>query len=146
MADLFKVRVGVVVFDEMNRILLARQNKRPFWVLPGGTLEEPETIGECAVREIKEEANLDVVLGPLLFVADFFAPDGRHIIDLVFRSQLLGGLLERETSENLDEIAFFSLQEAQALLVKPELVFSKIYTAWEANQWPQAEYLGVYTP
>jgi ADP-ribose pyrophosphatase YjhB (NUDIX family) len=40
--ELFKIRVGVVVLDESDRLLLVRQNKRPFWVLPGGKGGNPE--------------------------------------------------------------------------------------------------------
>lgn len=142
--ELFKVRVGVVVFDAENRLLLARQNKRPFWVLPGGTLEKGETMGECAVREIKEEANLDIELGQMLYVADFFAPDGKQVVDVVFYGTLLGGVLTREMSENLNDIGFYTQEEALAKDLKPEKVFQHILSAWETGKWQQGLYLGQY--
>lgn len=139
-----KIRVGVVVLDDENRLLLVRQNKRPFWVLPGGTLEQGETLGDCAVREIKEEAGLDITLQQMLFLADFFASDGRQVLDVVFLGHLIGGRLEMETSENLDEIGFFTREEVAAKDVKPDRVFEKIFDAWESNTWPQGVYLGSY--
>ncbi len=139
--DTFKVRVGVVVLDKENRILLARQNHRDFWVLPGGTLEKGESLGECAVREIKEESNLDIRLGPLLFVSDFFAPDGRQVIDVVFFGHYLGGSLERETTQNIDEIGFFTLDNAKGLDVKPESVFERILAQWQNESWECGDYI-----
>jgi len=139
----FKIRVGVVVLDEQNRLLLARQNNRPFWVLPGGTLEPGETIGACAVREIKEEAGLDVTLGPLLFVSDFFPPKGLQVLDVVFLATLEGGQFQMETSENLNEIGFYALDDVQAKSVKPEAVFERLLPMWQSGQWPQSvSYLG----
>lgn len=142
--DRFKVRVGVVVLDSENRLLLARQNQRPFWVLPGGTLESPESMGECAVREIKEEANLDITLGPLLCLADFFAPNERHIIDAVFVGKLQGGVLQRETSENLDEIGFYSREEVSRMALKPEPLFERVLASWDSGRWEPVGYLGTY--
>jgi 8-oxo-dGTP diphosphatase len=140
----FKIRVGVVVLDADKRILLARQNKRLFWVLPGGTLEQGESVGECAVREIKEEANLDITLGPLLYVGDFFTPDGRQVLDMVFFGHLQGGVLQRETSENLDEIGFYSKTEAIGKILKPEKVFEAIFASWENITAQSGLYLGKY--
>jgi ADP-ribose pyrophosphatase YjhB (NUDIX family) len=37
-----------------------------YWILPGGGREEGETEEECVKREMKEETNLDVIVGPLL--------------------------------------------------------------------------------
>ncbi len=143
--NLLKVRVGVVVLDAENRLLLARQNKRPFWVLPGGTLELGESMAACAVREIKEEANLDIWIEKLLYLADFFAPDGRHVIDVVFYGKLMGGTLEPEISENIDEIGFYTRQEVSQMDLKPESIFTQILATWEHGKWPQGQYAGAYT-
>lgn len=141
--DLFKIRVGVVVLNDRDEMLLARQNGRSFFVLPGGTLEKGETLGECAVREIKEEANLDIRLGPMLFVADFFAPDGtRQAVDVVFLGHLLGGNFQPETIGNINEIGFYSREQLVQLPVKPERIFEHLLDAWETDEWPQGVYLG----
>jgi len=137
-ALMFKVRVGVVVFDEQDRILLARQNNRPFWVLPGGTLEPGETMGACAVREIKEEANLDIALGPLLYVSDFLE---RQAIDVVFLGELQGGTLTKEMSENLNEIGFFSSQDLTTMDVRPQPIFDHLRVYWKTLPAAGAIYL-----
>jgi 8-oxo-dGTP pyrophosphatase MutT (NUDIX family) len=64
------VRLGVVaaVSDPRGRILLTRRaaHMRSFpraWVMPGGGLEEGESLTDCLVREVKEETGVDVDRG-----------------------------------------------------------------------------------
>ncbi len=127
----FKVRVGVVVLQD-ERILLVRQNNRDFWVLPGGTLEVGERLDACAVREIKEETNLDIVIEKLLGVSDFVQPKG-HTVDVFFLGRYTGGELQMETTENLNEIGFFTYDQFQAMAVQPALAATAIAQAWEKN-------------
>ncbi len=45
-----------------DQILMLKRKKRPYqgyWALPGGKLHLPESIPECALREVKEETGLD---------------------------------------------------------------------------------------
>jgi len=141
---MIKIRAGVVLFDDKSRLLLVRQNKRPFWVLPGGTMEAGETLGTCAVREIKEETNLKIELGPLLYVGDFFAPDGRQVIDIIFVGHITGGRLRMETSGNLDEVGFFTRKEMARMSCKPREVFEGLLTYWDASPTTPGTYLGGY--
>lgn len=67
-----------------GKILVLRRNKYPFkgkLVLPGGHLEDNEKIREAAVREVREETNLDIEIDYLL---DVYSdpnrdPRGRYI-------------------------------------------------------------------
>ena len=87
-----QVRVGVsVIIIEDNKILLGHRSKnkedtggivgRDTWTLPGGKQEFDETIQECAVRETKEECNLDVSDIKVLTACDDVAP-GKHFVTI----------------------------------------------------------------
>ena len=116
----FKIRVGVVVFNPHGDLLLVRQNQNPFWVLPGGTLEPGETMADCAVRELQEEANLVVSDPKLLFIADFLVDPTqtppKQAVDVVFKVKLDSdpSAMVLETTENIDEMAFLGLADIQA--------------------------------
>ncbi|MCA9798376.1 MAG: NUDIX hydrolase [Cyanobacteria bacterium HKST-UBA04] len=154
----FKIRVGVVVFNAHGNLLLVRQNQNPFWVLPGGTLEPGETMADCAVRELQEEANLVVSDPKLLFIADFLVDPTqtppKQAVDVVFKVKLDSdpSAMVMETTENIDEMAFFGLADVIGLsekgLLKPTLVFERLLTHWQAKFWPQdglaSAYLGAY--
>lgn len=61
--------VRVIVFDDDDRLLMIRQHHedRDIWMVPGGGIEEGETAVETAVREMKEETNLDVEVGRMVW-------------------------------------------------------------------------------
>jgi ADP-ribose pyrophosphatase YjhB (NUDIX family) len=61
---------GVVSLHN-DRVLLVQLNYGPFkghWILPGGMLEDGEHPHEAAVREFKEETNLEVRVERLLAI------------------------------------------------------------------------------
>jgi ADP-ribose pyrophosphatase YjhB (NUDIX family) len=79
-----RVRVAAVLIED-SRIMVVRQFVTPtrLWSLPGGKLELGETIGQCLVREVKEETGLDVSENGLIYVTDRFQ-SGAHIVHITF--------------------------------------------------------------
>lgn len=56
-----RVRAGAICIDEDDRILVNRApDREPFYELPGGGVEDGETVEEAVVRELEEEAGLHV--------------------------------------------------------------------------------------
>lgn len=76
------VGVGGVVVHE-GRVLLIRRGKQPLygrWVVPGGTVELGEQLGEALVREMKEETGLEVEPVELLTVFDRIERDDDRVL------------------------------------------------------------------
>lgn len=76
------VGVGAVIVTD-NNILLIRRGKPPaqgFWSLPGGAVELGETLEAALRREIKEECNLDIEVGPPIAVLDSIVRDDQDKI------------------------------------------------------------------
>ena len=60
--------VGAVVLDAEGRLLLIRRGHDPhagLWSLPGGRVEDGETLEQAVRREVLEETGLAVRVGPL---------------------------------------------------------------------------------
>jgi non-canonical purine NTP pyrophosphatase (RdgB/HAM1 family) len=53
--------VAVFVIHE-EKLLLLKQDRSSFWLLPGGHIEDNELPHEAAIRELKEETGLDIEL------------------------------------------------------------------------------------
>ncbi len=72
------VGVGVVVWKD-GAVLLIRRGKPPregTWSLPGGRQKLGETVREAAIREVGEEAGIEITIGNLLDVVDSLTRDG----------------------------------------------------------------------
>ncbi len=65
-----KIDTRGAVFNDKGEILLVRENKTGLWSLPGGWCEENLTPCENAVKEVREEACLEVMPVKLIAVLD----------------------------------------------------------------------------
>jgi 8-oxo-dGTP diphosphatase len=78
--------VDVVILLPGDRVVLVeRRNPPPGWAIPGGFVDEGETVEAAAVREAREETGLDVRLEALLYVYSDPRRDPRkHTLSAVF--------------------------------------------------------------
>lgn len=52
-----------IIDDKFQLLLIKQFAHKDSWGIPKGHIDEGETIEECAVREVREETGIDVVLG-----------------------------------------------------------------------------------
>lgn len=90
------------------------------WALPGGKMELGESIGDCAVREVKEETGFDVELAGIVGTYSdpkhvFAYDDGevRQEFSICFHAKIQSGALA--TSDESHEVAFFDPDEVDEL-------------------------------
>jgi 8-oxo-dGTP pyrophosphatase MutT (NUDIX family) len=53
-------KAGVCIYNSIRGSILIVQSRGKLWGFPKGTIEPGETFIECAVRELKEETNIDL--------------------------------------------------------------------------------------
>ena len=96
---IFNIRLtGLLI--ENNQILLVQQklSDKRNWSLPGGRLEQGETISQGLIREMKEETGLDVEIVRMLYLCDV-AASSNTILHITFLLKRLGGEIELPTNE-----------------------------------------------
>lgn len=99
MNNLLQVRVtGILIEDE--RILLVKQSvsAERGWSLPGGRVEQGETLEEAMIREIQEETGLITKVTKLLYLCD--KPDSSpSLLHITFLLERLAGELRLPSNE-----------------------------------------------
>jgi molecular chaperone GrpE len=73
---LFELTVKAVIVRDEKDVLILQRSKDSIifpgkYDLPGGSVENGETLQEAMQREIEEETGLEVELGPILYAFDF---------------------------------------------------------------------------
>lgn len=72
------VDIAALAGSPPDRVLLIRRGKPPFesqWALPGGHVEQRETVARAAVRELEEETGISILETELRLVGIYDAPD-----------------------------------------------------------------------
>jgi 8-oxo-dGTP diphosphatase len=114
------VAAGVLFFDDAGRILLVQPTYKDHWDIPGGYVESGETPAQAAAREVREELNIQVPVGPLL-VADW-APhphEGDKLLFVFDTGTLTPHQIDgiRLQADELASYAFRDPAEAAILLI-----------------------------
>jgi 8-oxo-dGTP pyrophosphatase MutT (NUDIX family) len=114
-APSYTVGAICVVHDDRERVLLVRHVYRRHWGAPGGLLDRGEHPAAAAVREVREEVGLDVVLGgePRPVVWPAF-----QRIDFVYRCSVAPGVdpaSARATSSEIVDVRWFPLADLPTL-------------------------------
>lgn len=136
-------RVSVILINDKEEILLVQHKKgsRYYWVLPGGRIEYGEDFAACAVRELKEETNLDIKFKGVVFLSEAIAPDkSRHIINIYATGEILGGELRVGSEAMLADVAFKPIMDLENITLYPP-VASEIIQAYKEG-FSTLKYLG----
>lgn len=70
----FNLRVYGLLINEKKEILLSDERRfgKKFTKFPGGGLEPGEGIKDCLKREFQEELSLEIEVGDLFYLTDFY--------------------------------------------------------------------------
>ena len=89
-----QIRPSVVLIkDEKVLLLKSKYSSGEFYLLPGGSMEDFETIEETAIRETKEETNYNIKINNLLYLQEWI--DKKRKKDVLYVI-FLGGIIDGE--------------------------------------------------
>jgi 8-oxo-dGTP diphosphatase len=117
-AEMKKVNiVYALIFKEDEQKVLMVNNKGSGWSLPGGEVEEGETLELAIIREAKEETGLTIEVERIVAVNEaFFNAKGHHALFITFSAVIVGGKYLIQDEEEILEIKWVDLQTANALM------------------------------
>jgi ADP-ribose pyrophosphatase YjhB (NUDIX family) len=93
-----RVGVGVIILNDEGKILVGKRKNSlaPYYSIPGGNLELGETFEDGAIREIKEETNLDIKNPQVINITNnlqTYRNEGMHYISVIlFTKDFFGEL------------------------------------------------------
>ena len=132
-----KVGIGIMIKNK-DKVLLGHRHTNQkdtggiyepdTWTFPGGKQEFDETIFECAIREVKEETNLDLDIDDLKIfsVSDDIQPNKHYITIQIIANKYQGALKIMEPSK-IDEWKWFDLNKLPQNLYSPTKKFIDKY-------------------
>ena len=129
---LIGVGATTLVFNNKNELLLNLRSDTNTWGIPGGSKELNETLEDCAIRELKEETNINVSDLELITVLSgkeyYFKYPNEDELDCVialYRVLNYEGELHMNDEES-KELKFFSLDNLPELESRAKAIIDKI--------------------
>lgn len=127
---------AAIITNEQDEILICRRSQTSknanLWEFPGGKLEENETPEECAVRECKEELNVDIKTCGIFDTTSFTYPDS-HIDFTFFNAKILRGRVTQVVHQDIKWVKRENLKDYNFCPADVDLVDKLIKMQSEKN-------------
>lgn len=108
------IRVNVVyalIYNEEESKVLMVNNIGGEWSLPGGAVDEEETLEQALIREVKEETNLKIYAGDVIAVNEAkFKEKGHHALFITFKAKIIEGTISIINKEEISNIEWVDIK------------------------------------
>jgi ADP-ribose pyrophosphatase YjhB (NUDIX family) len=122
-SDLPRIRVAAILARGHSVVLVRHQrDDDTYWLLPGGGVDHGEALDDALIREVQEETTLTIRPRRLVLVNDSIPPDRRrHILNLTFTADIVGGELRRGSDARVAEARFVPVDDLANLVLYPDI-------------------------
>lgn len=121
--------------EKALRLLMIKRGEHPYigrWALPGGFVKMDESLDEAAVRELKEETNIDEIYMEQLYTWGDVSRDPRtRVISTSYMSLIDSSTLDIKASDDADDAKWFTvickLSEEQKTVTEKGYILERLY-------------------
>ena len=106
-----RVGVALIITTDDHVLLIKRKGSHGegTWAVPGGHLEFGESPEECAIREAKEEVNVQVTDVRFRAITnDVFEVEDKHYVTIFMEATLAGGEPTINAADEVAEVGWFA--------------------------------------
>lgn len=121
---LVNVAYTLLYNEEKNGVLIVKNRRGDSfdYTLPGGAVEEGETLTQAAIRETKEETGYRIKVKGIVAIAEgFFRRRQHHAVFHTFFGTITGGEMQLTRPEEILDVFWSPLNEADEWLKPIEL-------------------------
>ena len=130
------VAVDMIV-EKDDKLLMVRRNGKTFrysYAIPGGFINERERVEDAAIREMREETNVDIepidILG--VYSAPYRDPRG-HIVTVVFVGKIIEG--KPKAGDDAQDVRWFSWEELSKTRISSDhVIILEDYQKWKKEK------------
>lgn len=131
---------AAVVLNAGNEILLLHRIRygKEYWVIPGGSMEQGESLLECAIREIREELECEIQESQLVYLYEL-ENQGReetyYWCEIEKRYfEISGEEAARSNQDNIYIPQWIQVEELPHINLKPEVLTEIILKRMQADK------------
>lgn len=102
---------------ETEQILMVHNADVDSWSMPGGAVEDNETLEQAAIREVMEETGLVVEINDVVAINEcIFNKKNEHAIFITFRANIVGGEISISDYDEISTIKWVDIPTANKLM------------------------------
>lgn len=128
--SIFYVAAHALVINDENKVLVTRRSLNNdymphFWDIPGGTVEDGETVEEALIRELQEETTLKIKpLEPIYAYSNLSQLPNRQTVQIVYKCKYEKGEVKLNPLEHDDYkwIDYSEIKNLKCIAFLSELV------------------------
>lgn len=127
-------RAGILIVDQKDNTIALMYRKKhgcEYYVVPGGGVEDGESIIDAALREIKEELNVTLTSDVLTDFASFQTNDTKEYyfiayMDTCVHLEIVGEETSRNTEDNVYIPKWIPINDITSHDVRPKEIHGKM--------------------
>ncbi|MCX7665133.1 MAG: NUDIX hydrolase [Gemmataceae bacterium] len=126
------VDIAIVTREEKPSVLLIRRHHPPYaghWALPGGFVDEGETLLQAAQRELREETAVEVPELEQLYACGDPGRDPRGwTVSIVYLARVAPQEIRPRAGDDAAEVRLFPLEELPPLAFDHSQILARVRT------------------